>query len=249
MLRFPIKLFCYFLFSVLLAGAVNCKEEEPFFKPLSLPFQQESAHFSFYYDASFDAAMAEQVKTELEEEYAPLLERLQAPELTKVKVAIWTDAKSFNDAQNNRFPGSTGYVYSKNEIRILHLSDRTPQIVLHEFVHAVTLFISEDFDNNPRWLWEAIAIFEAHDFRDPRTIPYLTYDVFPSLAELNGDFNKGNQKIYEVGYTLAEFIVTEWGYEKLHALIVSHGDLQQALSVTPAEFEFGWREFVRKKYP
>lgn len=238
-----------FLFSILIFISTACRKEEPYFRSLSLPFREESEHFSFYYESELDPSIAEQVKTKLEEEYDDLLERLQAPELTKVRVAIWSDRKTFNDAQNNRFPGSSGYVYSKEEIRILHLNDRTPQTALHEFVHAVTIFIDKDFANNPRWLWEAVAIYESHEFRDPRTIPYLSFGVYPTLEELNNNFNEGNQKIYEVGYVLAEFIVSQWGYEKLHALIVSHGDIQKTLAITPAEFESAWQVFVNEKYP
>jgi hypothetical protein len=107
-------------FLIVFLWTISACKEEPFFKPLSLPLRQESEHFSFYYDDNFDEVMAEEVKTKLEEEYDGLLQRLRAPELTKVKVAVWSDAEAFSDAQNNRFPGSSGYVYSKEEIRVLH---------------------------------------------------------------------------------------------------------------------------------
>jgi hypothetical protein len=107
-------------FLIVFLWTISACKEEPFFKPLSLPLRQESEHFSFYYDDNFDEVMAEEVKTKLEEEYDGLMQRLRAPELTKVKVAVWSDSEAFSDAQNNRFPGSSGYVYSKEEIRVLH---------------------------------------------------------------------------------------------------------------------------------
>jgi hypothetical protein len=240
---------CRRLFLIIAVVTVcRCSSEEPYFKKLNLPSQGETAHFIFYADNNFDPFTLQSVKAKLEAEHALIIEHLQPANMTKVKVALWSDAEAFGEAQNNRFPGSSGYVVSKNEIRILYSGTHTGQIAVHEFVHAVTLFVDDDFANNPRWLWEAIAIYEADDFIEPSTIPYLVNGNFPSLPELNGDFNKGNQQIYQVGYTLGEFIVSRWGYGNLRTLITNHGNIENALGITTADFETQWREFVTTKY-
>jgi len=41
--------------------------------------------------------------------------------------------------------------------------------VVHGFCHAVSLYVSPTFGNNPRWLWEAVALYENAEFVDPRT--------------------------------------------------------------------------------
>jgi hypothetical protein len=67
----------------------------------------------------------------------------------------------------------------------------------------------------------------------------------PTLDELN---RLSDTRIYEVGYTIGEFIVKRWSAAKLRALIRASGDTQSALGVTPAEFEREWHAFLRETY-
>jgi hypothetical protein len=96
------------------------------------------------------------------------------------------------------------------------------------------------------WLWESIAVYESRQFIPPSSIPDLVAGRFPTLAELN-DFNH-RPSIYLVGYTIAEFIVEEWGFEAVRQLVVSRGNLESTLGLSTAEFETRWRSFVEERY-
>jgi hypothetical protein len=145
-----------------------------------------------------------------------------------------------------RYPGATGYV-TTGGLCLLDAGD-APRAAVPEFAHAVSLRVNPRIGNNPRWLWEAVALYEAGDFVDPGTVPSLAAGDFPTLAELNAGFDSGNPLLYRVGYTLAEFVVRDWGRHALVRLIQTNGNLPAVLGMSADRFEEGWRRFVAAKY-
>jgi hypothetical protein len=117
----------------------------------------------------------------------------------------------------------------------------------HEFAHIVTLLINPGFANNPRWLWEATALYVNGERVDPRTLGYMTSGQPPTLQALNSDITASVQ-IYQVGYTLAEFVVETYGRDALLRLVRANGDLAAVLGLTPARFERDWYAFVQARY-
>jgi hypothetical protein len=166
-------------------------------------------------------------------------------------IHIWENEENYLTAQEKyigmKYPGSSGYVLGPNEIALLYCSS-VDENAEHEFAHCISLHVQANFSNHPRWLWEAVAIYESGEYTDPQNISYLMSGNFPTLNELNGDFNNGNQKIYEVGYLLTEFILHEWGKDKLINLIKNLGDVERVLDISVAEFENKWKAFVVEKY-
>ena len=41
--------------------------------------------------------------------------------------------------------------------------EAAPGESVHEFAHAVSLALDPSFSNNPRWFWEAVAVYEARE--------------------------------------------------------------------------------------
>jgi hypothetical protein len=117
--------------------------------------------------------------------------------------------------------------------------------MIHEFAHCVTLNLNPNFGNNPRWLWESIAIFEARQFVHPNLLSYMVEHNPPTLSQLN---NFNNVQIYEVGYLLSEYIVLNWGFQQLKDMILSSGNIQQVLGMTVTQFQDSWFSFVRNRY-
>lgn len=188
----------------------------------------------------------------LEGNYERVKNDLRVPSLPQITVQVWSDEDAYQDAMEAllgmRFPGSRGYVTGDRELRLLyHRRLSAQKEAVHEFAHVVSLTLNSNFGNNPRWLWEAVAMYAAEEFRDPKEISYLLEGDYPSLAELNTDFNSG-RNIYDVGYMLIEYIVTAWDYDRLIALIKSNGAIEETLGIRESEFEKEWQKFVEKKY-
>jgi len=164
-------------------------------------------------------------------------------------VRIWQDATSYYN-ELTRFFGmrynSNGYITGPTELRVLAGANLETNAV-HEFVHAVSLDLNPRFGNNPRWFWEAVALYENGEFVHPRLIESTSRGIFPTLQQLNVDVNTDTQ-IYSLGFLLSEFIVTQYGRASFLRLIETNADLQGVLGVSTAQFEAAWQSYVRTKY-
>ncbi len=118
-------------------------------------------------------------------------------------------------------------------------------LLAHEFAHCVSLFRNPGSHNNPRWLWESVAVYEAGSWRDPRTLPYMMALHPPAFSMLNA-FDNG--LVYDVGYTIAEFVVKRWGKAALIRLIDTNARTDDVLGITPEAFERDWFAWVRRQY-
>lgn len=192
------------------------------------------------------------IRRKLNHNYLRIMNDLDVNSMNKVTVKIWGNENNFLDDMEHslgiRYTGASGWVWSSTDIRILNRGNDTAQIILHEFCHAVSLVVNNQIGNNPRWLWEALAIYEAGELRDPKTLSYLVNGNFPTIEELNSDFNTSGNKIYEVGYLLSEFITTQWGKSFYVNLIKSNGNIFQILGISVQQFEEAWKNFVMNKY-
>jgi hypothetical protein len=148
-----------------------------------------------------------------------------------------------------------GAATSMNEIRMVSPNSRdiagnTPytsmlSCIVHEFAHCVTLHVNGTLANRPRWLWESVALYESRQFVDPKGLVYLRNGSQPSLDDLN-DIN--DTRIYDVGYTIMEYVVNTWGVEAIGRLILLNGDLVNGLQLSPEEFQKSWFAYVANKY-
>lgn len=166
-----------------------------------------------------------------------------------VTVRIWQDETTYFNELTRYFGvryQATGYVTGPGELRLLATSLLNANVV-HEFIHAATLVVNPQFGNNPRWFWETVALYENGELVNPRTLDYVVRGAFPTLQQLNVDPNAGTQ-IYQLGYTLGEFIVARYGRPAFLRLIQTNADLRGVLGLSEAEFESAWQSYVRERY-
>ena len=214
----------------------------------TLELRLTTAHFRLFAGRT-PAATVQSAADALERQYARVLSDLTVTSLGPITVQIWQDDVTYY-AVLDRYFGvhyqATGYITGRDELRVLAV----PQLdvnVVHEFCHAVSLSVSATFANNPRWLWETIALYENGELVPPRTLDYIVRGVYPSLADLNADPNAGRQ-VYELGYVIGEFIVERWGRAGLLDLIRAHGDVNAVFGVTSGAFEAEMYAWIRAKY-
>lgn len=214
-----------------------------------------SAHFTLHYPA-MDAATIADTADRMEQEYARVTAALGVAAMPRVHVTFYTNHSALEAATiaaAGIVPSWTyGLVTAEDQIHVMSPNlpewapyERRMADLTHEFAHGVTLHINRRFANNPRWLWESIAIYEANQFVSPRTLPYMTSLQPPSFAQLS---NIADTRIYDVGYTIAEFIVSRWGADALPALVQRNGDTQSVLGTAIADVERDWLAFVRLRY-
>ncbi|CAM3563995.1 hypothetical protein [Flavobacterium chungbukense] len=228
----------------------------------------QSEHFIVSYSGIYKSE-AEKVSKHLEDNYATIRENLKDVKHDIIKVFIYGSQFKFMNATGlkekakgtSRGPNEFHFIYTNwfNSI----FPDDPLKTALHEFTHCVQLNIlidkakdtiitqdrrtfEKEFDKKfaaeyPRWLWESISIFEAKE------VNTLSVKYAKSKNLTLEDLNKSNQ-IYNIGYTIIEYLTQKWGKDILPKLIASFGNIQKTLNVTSEEFEKGWIAFLNEKY-
>ena len=115
-------------------------------------------------------------------------------------------------------------------------------VAVHEFTH---LALDEINLAIPTWLDEGTAI------RVGPHAPYTTvcqerfpFEYIPSFPQLEEDYN-GVPVPDLFAYTAVDFIVHEYGMEKLNLLLRTPQDMEDVLEVTNETFEENWQDFIR----
>lgn len=220
------------------------------YAPRECTLREESEHFSFYFDG-FSGAGLQPIIDSLEENHDRIVADLGVGSMPVVRVKVWASKAGFYREMERllgvRYPGADGYVFGSGEFHVMLVSDVAVKAV-HEFAHVVSLNLNRRFSNNPRWLWEAVAIYEAGQFIHPNRLGYMVDGDYPSMEELDSAYGTQGNRIYSVGYLLAEYIVDGWGMGALRDLIMANGDLEEVLGVGAQEFEQGWHTWVEDRY-
>ncbi len=228
----------------------------------------DNFNIHFHHVSSWDA---KRISDKLEENYYRITEHLQAPKQPIVQVYIHPNNEEF---QREVGFDAYGAIKGVDSLHLLYtgfpfsLMMSIEEIAIHEFTHNVTLnmliqdaissgkisssigfdslYSQEDkrFDEvYPRWLWESIAVYEA-DQINIFSLYMSLKDGFPTLEALN----EPNNLVYNVGYTLIDFVIQHWGKEKLLNLIKSNGDIKSILDLTDKDFENQWELYVKDKF-
>lgn len=214
----------------------------------------DTEHFKIFY-TDLDKKNIKDIADSLETNYKRIITSLQSENLPIVNVHFYADIANLREAVKVSVPNlpswAIGLATSVSEIHILSPNypkqDYQTMIrnTIHEFAHCVSLNINKTIGNNPRWLWESVAIYEGNLPWDPHMLPYLVNQKPPTLDELK---QLSNTYIYEVGYFIADFIVKTKGISALNSLIKNNGNLKQTLNMDDDEFTKQWFAFVKKKY-
>jgi len=221
----------------------------------------KSTHFNFLFSSSIDSSSIVGLSKALENSYLKVGTNLNTIPAENIQVNIYAQRWRYVKATGNW--SASGNIEGISKLHFVEnawLESEISKIAIHEFVHAVVLkllierepkpFNAERFDkkflNFPVWLWEGLSVYEAEQFYEPNTLAYFEEGKYPQIEELNNRV-KG-QKIYTCGYTIIEYILKEYGKNKLIELIESYGDLKIVLNVTDEQFSSNWYNFIKKKY-
>ena len=102
-------------------------------------------------------------------------------------------------------------------------------------------FEQKFLEKYPQWFWEALSDYEA-GIVNKMSVKH-GMKAKPTLKSLN----KSNQ-IYNVGYTIIEYMVSKFGKDKLPAMIKTYSNFEEVLHINESEFEKGWYSFVQANY-
>lgn len=211
----------------------------------------KTENYTFYLYNEIPQEAAQEISAYLDSYYQETLDLLLVEEMDTVEIHLWTDNEEFIAKQEEIFnlsqPSAAGFAHGHG-VYMLYGGSLSNSVALHEFVHVVTEWVNPDIRDNPRWLWESVAVYGSNfpPVR-PTLMSMITENNYPSMETLNADFDESTV-IYTVGYTITEYIVERHGLEKLTALVQSGGDLQGVLVVTQEQFSLDWVTFLQEEY-
>ncbi|MEO6405402.1 MAG: hypothetical protein ABIY51_04440 [Ferruginibacter sp.] len=223
--------------------------------------KMKTEHFMFHYSTSIDRKKINLLANALEENYARIGNDLKTTPSSNIEVNIYSQRWRYIKATKNW--GASGNIEGISKLHFVEQAwgeTDNNKVSVHEFAHTVTLKLLLDNEPQPvnsktfdakfstfqRWLWEGISVYEARQFVDPKTLPYLSNGQYPSIAELNNRLKGG--KIYTCGYIIIEYILSRYGQDKLISLIKNYGNLQTTLKITDDQFCKEWQKYIAEKY-
>ena len=233
---------------VFVLAACNGTPESPTGPRPTAPVLTESnARFTLRYTL-LDVYSVSDIMATLDREHARITADLGVTDMPQVTVNLYASQELFRSGVLpliGPVPSfATGAVSGVTAVHVVSPNASSTwtyrtglRAIVHEFAHAVTLRVNPAFANNPRWLWEAVALYEAGQFTDRRAVTTLFERSTPTFALLS---SFDNTIIYDVGADLGDFIVRTWGREALLALIRSNGNVTQVLGLSESQFLARW---------
>lgn len=172
---------------------------------------------------------------------------LRVTTMPRVRIGVWAQSqrddwnRAMAAATGRIFAGATGYTPAADEMRLL-LNPSSPHESVHEYAHLVSWNLNPTIPNNPRWLWEAVAVYEAGVPPDVRT--WTDADLaFPGFGALN---QYDSPLPYRWGYHVALTVIEGWGDDAYLDLIRSNGDVQRTLGITESAFGARVEQLARR---
>lgn len=219
---------------------------------LSLELNMETEHFVFYCREQ-DKKCLDDLSNTLESNYDRITKDLKCKASNKITVEIYKDIDEVG-----RVTGLSCAGTAKNgKIQIASpygagIPDSLMKIIIvHEFTHIVVSYINRSLYLYP-WLSEGIAEYEADgppaaDIRENMVSRMVSGGDIPTIDDLNTFIYKSDD-LYACSYTIIEFIVKKYGYDKLIKLIKSPSEIKDIAGVTEDELYADWTDFLKKEY-
>lgn len=219
-----------------------------------------SEHFELYYNSENESnePCALLLIERLEREYDRILEFLNVDEknMPMVKINMYDNYEALRqnlknetnyDLNNLSFDlkgialkRNLAYCTRKNYYGAIVDIETT---MLHEFTHTVTMELASE-KKQPDWLWDGTAMYMSQD--KDRYEPYYEELINSGIPEIYA-LKSNDRDRYIYGYSLVEYIVEEYGREKLVELLKEYGDIEKVLNITESEFRDGWIDFLKEK--
>lgn len=226
----------------------------------SLTLTKESRHFAFY-STQGDTRVLDSLSGILENNYARITNRLEIQINDKIKVKVFPDIKSFHVAI--KYPDAPDWVVGGcmgTELLMvsplnpgsIHTYESLMQVVVHEFVHIAVYYAMGEkaVTGLPNWLSEGYAQYEAGQInehirkivesgvkaKDPPTWSQLASASAMEFGNMNG---------YGLSVTIVDFLVANYGIEKLVSLIKEPENIEAIYGLPENTLEKQWVQYIK----
>ncbi len=224
--------------------------------------RSEATDFVYYYEPQ-DQANMEKVARALEQNYARIAKALDWQAPTKTTVVVYSNQQEFQHAARGRitdYLGAGWFVGDNRTNAVLITSPGKPnksndsnsivQAAVHEYVHMIEDNINKDL---PLYWHEGIAMYLAgqqanRGLKTPTAALPNAAAVFQTSTNLLTSLEFGNNGGYDLSYILIEYVVKEFGVDKLSAIVRDPNHPEQVLGKDYQAIHAGWVAYIDKNY-
>ena len=228
-------------------------------------------HFVIRVDSKLDKLLGGYIAEYLEQIYPQLVERFgfAPPQRTQIEVFNKFEGASGHEWFSARMVGlpwiqtigaSTGVMVALASPTSAPVPFNWARVLRHEFVHVIT--VQQSGFNIPHWFTEALAVLNE-GYPPPSEWMDLLARRFPNelrtLATLDRGFERpSNSDDWQFAYCqsrlYAEYMIERGGPESLRKMLAAYREnlstpaaIQKVFGVDVAEFERGYRDFLKPK--
>lgn len=240
------------LLITLLVVLVSCSKKED---NNTLSFKQESDHFRFY-STDKDKEILDDLEKALEESYDRISNNLAVNLKKKVNVNIYPDIDEFHNgiAMSDAEDWLVGlardgemFMVSPLNPGSVHTYDGLMKVIVHEYTH---ILVGEITNSTYNYLNEGIAVVESNQI-DENAKAYLKYitslNKLPSIDDMKNNYSN-LEDAYQVSGGFAEFIVSEYGYEKMTDIIKEPENIEDITGDSKELLKGNWEKYILENY-
>lgn len=236
----------------LIAVLVSCSKKED---NNTLRFKKESEHFIFY-STDKDEKILDDLEKCLEDNYDGISKNLNVNSKKKVNVNIYPDIESFHngigmsDAEDwvvGVAKEGEMFMVSPLNPGSVHTYDSLMKVIVHEYVH---ILVGEITNSTYSYLNEGIAVVESKQI-DENMKAYLKHitnlNKLPSIEDMEKNYSN-LENPYQVSGGFVEFIVNEYGYEKMRDIIEEPESIEDITGTSKELLEENWEKYILENY-
>ncbi len=214
---------------------------------------RETSHFLFY--GQNLESYIDKLSESLESEYQTILQHLEYELPEKITVIIHEDLKSFHHAMGvTNAPVWFRAGYLGGILHIVspeHFSDISAEnVAVHVLAQMVIHRINFDV---PMWLYQGVSAYEGK-WLDKNWIKIslssrILKNEIPTFADLATGFTRfGENDGYLLSYTIADFLISKWGHQKLSEFIREPYAAEKVYGISENELWMQWIDFLHENY-
>ncbi|MDR3287855.1 MAG: cell wall-binding repeat-containing protein [Peptococcaceae bacterium] len=222
--------------------------------PASLKYQLQSPHFVFY-SSDQDQSILQALAATLESNYTQIQADLHFRLEGLQRINIYPDQESYLAASGiYDWSAACSFIGAIQALspRVLRYSfDDFAATLTHEATHNINARLNIITATTlPHWLDEGVACFESKTNSRPETISkYARKAAIPTFDQLENNYDVWpDLGGYELSYTIIEYFIQTYGYDKLSAVLRNYNNFEEITGVSLAVFEANWRSAVKAKY-
>lgn len=242
------------------------------YKQNSNPYDKEKEMYLLYKSKNFNIYcytrenkkylskdFLKEISLDVEKQYNKLTDLLDIKFMDKVDIKIYESSDELKESiglKSGNFEamgyGGLGDVRIVFDIKSIVNKNFIP-IINHELVHVITIKSNPKIEES-LWLLEGVATYYSPGIKNEERKLIKEASAEDTLPKINEIISSSSNVVDEWGYmlytSLIDYIVREYGEEKLVEIINNIGErnIFDTINNTESEFSDGWIKFIKSTY-